>query len=59
MLRMLVWMISAAAVWTVAACVPPPEPKPVGPVSETSKMPWNRPTPGEGQAMFGGALQKR
>lgn len=59
MLRKLLWLTLGAAVVAMTACVPPPEPKPQGPVSNTSKMPWNRPQPGEGQAMFGGALQKR
>lgn len=53
------WMLLGSVVVVLSACVPPPEKKPVGPVSNTSKMPWNRPQPGEGQAMFGGALQKR
>jgi hypothetical protein len=52
-------MMLGCLVALLSACVPPPEQKPVGPVSQTSKMPWNRPQPGEGQAMFGGALQKR
>ena len=56
--RSLAWMILGCAVFALSACGPPPEPKPVGPVSENSTMPWNRPQPGEGQAMFGGALQK-
>ena len=29
------------------------EKKPVGPVSETSKIPWNSPLPGQGQGQFG------
>ncbi len=29
------------------------ETKPVGPVSETSKIPWNSPLPGQGQGQFG------
>jgi hypothetical protein len=31
----------------------------VGPESSASKMPWNTPRPGEGQAQFGGMLQRR
>jgi hypothetical protein len=27
--------------------------KPVGPVSETSKIPWNSPVAGQGQGQFG------
>jgi hypothetical protein len=33
--------------------------KPVPPQSSTSRMPWNRPQPGEGQAQFGGMLERR
>lgn len=29
------------------------EKKPVGPVSETSKIPWNSPVAGQGQGQFG------
>ena len=42
------------------SCIKPPEDdKPVPPTSSTSKMPWNRPRPGEGQAQFGGMLERR
>jgi hypothetical protein len=59
MIRSAACLLLGFAVLGLSACVPPPEKKPVGPVSSTSKMPWNRPQPGEGQAMYGGALQKR
>jgi len=59
MIRSLVWVILGCTVVGLSACVPPPEKKPVGPVSDSGTMPWNRPQPGEGQAMFGGALQKK
>lgn len=36
-----------------ASCVETPEKKPVGPVSETSKIPWNSPVAGQGQGQFG------
>lgn len=36
-----------------SSCVDTPEKKPVGPVSDTSSMPWNTPVPGQGQGQFG------
>jgi hypothetical protein len=35
------------------------ERKAVPPQSSASKMPWNRPMPGEGGAQFGGMLERR
>jgi hypothetical protein len=35
------------------SCADNPEKKPVGPVSETSKIPWNSPVAGQGQGQFG------
>ncbi|MES2438702.1 MAG: hypothetical protein V4584_06540 [Verrucomicrobiota bacterium] len=35
------------------SCADEPEKKPVGPVSETSKIPWNSPVAGQGQGQFG------
>lgn len=35
------------------SCVKDPEQTPVGPVSETSKIPWNAPIAGQGQGQFG------
>jgi hypothetical protein len=35
------------------SCAEPTEKKPVGPVSETSKIPWNSPVAGQGQGQFG------
>jgi hypothetical protein len=35
------------------SCVETAEKKPVGPVSETSKIPWNSPVAGQGQGQFG------
>lgn len=37
----------------LAACAKDTEKKPVGPVSETSKIPWNSPVAGQGQGQFG------
>jgi hypothetical protein len=35
------------------SCAEEPEQKPVGPVSDTSKIPWNSPVAGQGQGQFG------
>lgn len=34
-------------------CANTEDKKPVGPVTETSKIPWNSPIPGQGQGQFG------
>lgn len=36
-----------------ASCADQPEKKPVGPVTETSRIPWNTPVAGQGQGQFG------
>lgn len=36
-----------------SSCANEPVRKPVGPVSETSKIPWNSPVAGQGQGQFG------
>jgi hypothetical protein len=36
-----------------SSCGESPEKKPIGPVSETSKIPWNTPVAGQGQGQFG------
>lgn len=35
------------------SCMDAADKKPVGPVSETSKIPWNSPVAGQGQGQFG------
>ena len=37
----------------LSSCVNQPEKKPVGPVTETSQIPWNTPVAGQGQGQFG------
>ena len=60
MKSLLIILCGTAGALCLASCVPPPEEeKPVGPTSSTSQMPWNRPQPGEGQAQFGGMLERR
>jgi hypothetical protein len=44
---------SLLTVFNLSSCVDAPEKKPVGPVSETSRIPWNSPVPGQGQGQFG------
>ena len=36
-----------------SSCAKDTEKKPVGPVTETSKIPWNTPVAGQGQGQFG------
>ena len=36
-----------------SSCAGEQENKPVGPVSESSRIPWNRPIAGQGQGQFG------
>lgn len=36
-----------------SSCADEPGKKPVGPVSETSRIPWNSPVQGQGQGQFG------
>ena len=37
----------------MSSCMKEPERKAVGPVSENSKIPWNRPIAGQGQGQLG------
>lgn len=37
----------------LVSCADRAEPKPVGPTSDTSNIPWNTPVPGQGQGQFG------
>lgn len=52
MKRVLLLFLSAACLG-FPSCAEDPEPKPMGPVSETSKIPWNSPVAGQGQGQFG------
>jgi hypothetical protein len=42
-----------AAAFFLVSCAGEPEKKPQGPVSETSRIPWNTPVAGQGQGQFG------
>ena len=60
MLNKILLVFSALVISFLVSCVDKEEErKPVPPTSSASKMPWNRPQPGEGGAQFGGMLQKR
>ncbi len=37
----------------LTSCANEAEKKPVGPTTETSRIPWNQPVPGQGQGQFG------
>jgi hypothetical protein len=39
--------------FALASCANETEKKPVGPASETSRIPWNTPVAGQGQGQFG------
>lgn len=41
------------AMFAIASCADEPEKKPVPPTTETSRIPWNSPVPGQGQGQFG------
>jgi hypothetical protein len=48
----LLFLILATA-FGFTSCADEAEKKPVGPVSDTSKIPWNSPVAGQGQGQFG------
>ena len=46
-------MLALAAAFGFTACAGDTETKPVGPVSESSQIPWNTPIAGQGQGQMG------
>jgi hypothetical protein len=52
-MRLILPAVTLAMLFGLNSCADEPEKKPVGPVSETSKIPWNSPIPGQGQGQFG------
>jgi len=42
-----------------SSCGTESETKPLGPVSDTSKIPWNTPVAGQGQGQFGAMPQNQ
>ena len=51
--RISLLLATTATALVVGACAGQPEKKPAGPATETSRMPWNTPVPGQGQGQFG------
>lgn len=51
--KFLLPLAALIAVVAFTSCADEPEKVPVGPVSETSKIPWNTPVAGQGQGQFG------
>jgi hypothetical protein len=45
--------VSPLCVFLLASCASEPEKKPVPPTTDTSRIPWNQPLPGQGQGQFG------
>jgi hypothetical protein len=52
-LKNLLSLLICVAGLGIVSCAEPAEKKPVGPVSETSAIPWNTPVAGQGQGQFG------
>jgi len=54
-MKLKVVLLLAALVggFAFSSCAEPAAKKPVGPESETSKIPWNTPVAGQGQGQFG------
>ncbi|HEX7261013.1 MAG TPA: hypothetical protein VF258_04305 [Luteolibacter sp.] len=46
-------LLVTAACFGLVSCADEPQKKPLGPVSETSNIPWNSPVAGQGQGQFG------
>lgn len=46
-------LLAVAVGFAITSCADDTEKKPVGPVSETSQIPWNSPIAGQGQGQFG------
>jgi hypothetical protein len=46
-------LVALVSGFGIVGCADEPEKKPVGPVSDTSKIPWNSPLAGQGQGQFG------
>lgn len=55
LMKRILSLLPAALVigFVLTSCAKEAEKKPVGPVSETSKIPWNTPVAGQGQGQFG------
>jgi hypothetical protein len=51
--NILLLLVACVTTFGFASCANESEQKPVGPVSDTSKIPWNTPVAGQGQGQFG------
>lgn len=49
----LILFLALVSGFAFTSCASETEPNPVGPVSETSKLPWNSPIAGQGQGQLG------
>ena len=52
-LKVALLLVACVGCFGVSSCADPVAKTPVGPVSETSKIPWNSPVAGQGQGQFG------
>ena len=52
-------LLALATGFGFSSCADEVEKAPLGPVSETSKMPWNSPVAGQGQGQFGSLPQNQ
>jgi len=50
---LLVAAATVPVVFFLTSCAGEPEKKPVPPTTDTSRIPWNQPVPGQGQGQFG------
>lgn len=48
-----IFLFAIVSGFAFSSCATETEKKPVGPVSETSKIPWNAPIAGQGQGQLG------
>ncbi len=52
-LKVVLLLAMVMGCFALGSCAESPQPTPVGPVTETSKIPWNSPVAGQGQGQFG------
>ncbi len=59
-MNFIVPLFALFSVLAITSCVTEePKPKAMGPTSDTSKIPWNSPIPGQGQGQFGALPQNQ
>lgn len=47
------FLLSLFGLIALSSCAEKEERKPIGPVSDSSRIPWNAPQPGQGGGQFG------